>query len=194
MVGISGNLLKVISADLFGIAVRLFLSLLIVQYLWSVSVMQWWSCCCCWWPCLLGWWEPAQSVVPPTCPALQQWGCSGTPAINLFTRSATGSVPGTTASRYAATYWALMMWCMGYTGAMYWPCISVCVLPYAGLQGYKNMPAAYPGLKLYACFPPSRNVTCRNVSILSFAKTYVKILRNVRYFYVLLKWYVKILT
>jgi len=40
VVGISGNLLKVISADLFGIAVRLFLSLLIVQYLWSVSVMQ----------------------------------------------------------------------------------------------------------------------------------------------------------
>jgi len=33
------------------------------------------------------------------------------------------------------------------------------------------------------------HVTCRNVSIL-----YVKILRNVRYFYVTLKWYVKILT
>jgi len=35
-----------------------------------------------------------------------------------------------------------------------------------------------------ACFPPSRNVTCRNVSILRTAKTYVKILSNVRYFYV----------
>ena len=42
----------------------------------------------------------------------------------------------------------------------------------------------------YICFPPSRNVMCRNVSILCFAKTYVKILRNVKYFYVLPKRYV----
>jgi len=44
------------------------------------------------------------------------------------------------------------------------------------------MPVFHPG------------VTCRIVSILRFAKTYVKILRNVRYFYVLRKWYVKIFT
>jgi len=41
----------------------------------------------------------------------------------------------------------------------------------------------------YACFPPSHNVTCRNISILRFAKTYVKILYYVRYFYVLPKFW-----